>query len=102
METQYTPGPWRLDNDELRSGVFSDNENYHGIEAGDGYLKDGQGFNCTGFMTKADAQLIAAAPGLYEALNDLLNDCINFDNGNLTLAFQEKASDALRKARGEQ
>ena len=48
-----------------------------------------------------DSHLIAAAPELYEALNDLLNDCINFDGGKLTDVFMEKASRALKKARGE-
>ena len=49
----------------------------------------------------ANANLIAAAPELYEALNDLLNDCINFDGGRLTSIFQVNASKALRKASGK-
>lgn len=36
---------------------------------------------------------------LYEALNDLLNDCINFDGGKLTRAFMKRASDVLAKSR---
>lgn len=47
-------------------------------------------------------QLIACASELYDALNDLLNDCINFDGGKLTEAFLVKASRTLAKARGEQ
>ena len=46
-------------------------------------------------------ELISAAPDLYEALNDLLNDVINFDDGNLTEVFQINATKALAKARGE-
>lgn len=34
---------------------------------------------------------------LKEALNDLLNDCINFDGGNLSECFMIKASDALKE-----
>lgn len=32
---------------------------------------------------------------LEETLGNLLNDCINFDDGNLTSVFQEEASQAL-------
>jgi len=98
-ETKFTPGPWRLDHDPIGSGVFSDNENYHGVEAGHGFIKDGVGFNCTGFMSKADARLIAAAPELFEALSDLLN--VTEMQGIDGDAEMEAARYALRKARGE-
>jgi hypothetical protein len=31
------------------------------------------------------------------ALNDLLNDCINFDDGTLTPVFMENASNVLKR-----
>jgi hypothetical protein len=49
---------------------------------------------------RANARLIAAAPDLLEALRNLLNDCINFDGGRLTLGFQVDATRAIAKAEG--
>ena len=41
--------------------------------------------------------LIAQRDAALNALNDLLNDCINFDDGNLTPVFQESASALLKR-----
>ncbi|MCZ6468043.1 MAG: hypothetical protein O6499_00150 [Candidatus Dadabacteria bacterium] len=42
-----------------------------------------------------DANKVDRIKELETALNNLLNDCINFDDGNLTKVFQEEASKAL-------
>lgn len=44
----------------------------------------------------ADAHLIAAAPEMYEALNNIINDCSGFMD-----EYLEPAIEALAKARGE-
>lgn len=38
---------------------------------------------------------------LVEALNDLLNDCINFDGGKLSDCYMEQASKLLKTIKGE-
>ena len=38
---------------------------------------------------------------LQVTLNDLLTDCINFDDGNLTISIMKRASDLLEKLEGE-
>jgi len=88
-ETKFTPGPWVISNSgsAYMEGTI--------ILTSDGYRE------IAGVWQDEDAHLIAAAPELYEALNDLLNDCINFDGGKLTDIFMVKASRALAKARGE-
>ncbi len=110
-EARFTPGPWRLDHDPLLSGVFSDDENYHGIEAGNGFISGGYGFKCTGFMSKNDAALIVAAPYLYEALEFAVRELRLVRDGSLhgtpNSVFAlipeaiEKADAALSRARGE-
>lgn len=112
-EVRFTKGPWRLDHDPLGSGVFLDNDNYHGIEAGNGFISSGSGFNCTGFMSKEDASLIAAAPDLYAALTALAHHCEAMEAQNADYhelaeggipRFSQPLADAfaaLSRARGE-
>lgn len=66
---KFTPGPWRLDDDAFGSGIYVHNDDYHGVDAGRGYLdRDTMtGFNVCAHMSIADAALIAAAPDLFEA-----------------------------------
>lgn len=62
----HTPGPWILDSPAYGEMVDRD---YHFIDAGCGYCGDGEdGFGLRGYMSLADARLIAAAPDLLEAL----------------------------------
>ena len=104
-EARFTLGPWRLDHDPLGSGVFSDNEDYHGIEAGDGFISGGSGFNCTGFMSKYDATLIAASPELHaavEALTKAIRESAPYKRGDLYMDDVLRIADAaLSRARGE-
>ncbi|MGY2363714.1 hypothetical protein ACW9IO_14275 [Pseudomonas azotoformans] len=73
MEIKHTPGPWVVDPDsptdispadDLRLGIASIS---HADEAGGRWL--------FGDQSKANAKLIAAAPDLLEALEDLLSRC---------------------------
>ena len=92
--SNWTKGPWTL----RTTGAHWNNPALENIE-----ICYGTDIECVcdTVYEMADAQLISAAPDLYEALNDLLNDVINFDDGNLTEAFQINATKALAKARGE-
>ena len=67
---EHTKGPWLLDCRYLHSPTLASG-GYHTIDAGDrvnspkrGYV----GFSIAGFMSDADARLIAAAPDLLTAL----------------------------------
>jgi hypothetical protein len=69
----HTPGPWRLNDPHAgRNHVLC--ETYHSIDGGIGFLPDDpaeQGFGVTGYMTLADARLMAAAPEMFKTLSDL-------------------------------
>lgn len=74
---KHTPGPWseyvRVINGEC-------DETYRTIEAGAGFFdKEERGFALTGFISEADARLIAAAPDMLDELRHLLEDCIETD-----------------------
>lgn len=88
MKAEFTPGPWI---------TFTHNNSF-GVQMGE----DG-GFLMNQFMNRAkeNAQIISAAPEMYKALNDLLNDCINFGGDNLSDCYLKSAALALAKARGE-
>jgi len=65
MSAAFTPGPWRLDDQERHHNL---SEDYHAIDAGPGYYVKSGGFCLTGFMTRADARLIAEAPTMFDLL----------------------------------
>ncbi|CCB64433.1 hypothetical protein [Hyphomicrobium sp. MC1] len=110
-ETRFTPGPWFV------SGVrFRMNGNdWHSINRyNDEKLKD-ENIACVGFDPRTglgfhDAKLIAAAPDLYEALNNLVATVLDYERvNNLSPApgrkccwdATEHAINALSKALGE-
>jgi len=86
-DTKFTPGPWIAHETGLaRSGVPE-----HEIH----WTDDGE---CVAEIVHgiANAQLIAAAPELYEALTRC-----KFDSLNMTFADLEFCKAAMAKARGE-
>jgi hypothetical protein len=65
---EHTKGPWRLDDPIHATHI---DETYHFIDAGDGLSHDASGFGISGFLSLANARLIAAAPELLDALKRL-------------------------------
>lgn len=70
-KTQFTPGPWKQEPAHLTNEKLDIDENYIRIIAGEGFFIGGDGFEITGYMSTANARLIAAAPDMYDILNIL-------------------------------
>lgn len=84
-ETKWTPGPWRKNKEFPYDTVASSKH-----------------FICQVFPTyddksKYNADLISAAPELYDALKETLEIAARYESGD----YIERANAAMRKARGE-
>lgn len=90
MAKAYTPGPWHLEKCPCGSEYCA----YWGIKPA------GQFYQGTGFE-KADAQLVSAAPDLYEALNDIMRVIATDELVPESVSYMRQARTALAKARGE-
>ena len=94
-EPKFTPGPWVVDiNDgeiEICADVQPDGDYISiAIINGDDNFK----------RAKADADLIIAAPDMYEVLEDFCRGCLGKLETNCTCRVC-KIGQALRRARGE-
>ena len=91
MKTQYTPGPWHA------GGIT--------VYGGSGARLTVADTTCSGSMTRAEdeanAQLIAAAPDLLAALNDLTNAVTAGQHHIDTDPRITAARAAINKAKGE-
>jgi hypothetical protein len=103
VSAAFTPGPWsaraKFGHDDL-SHVFWE-------ERGAGWVRSRRlDVAHTAAFTTVDARLIAAAPELYGALSDIMENPLFQTaiggNPNMVEALMERAKDALAKARGEQ
>lgn len=102
-ETKFTPGPWRT----VRP---SDNPTKLYVRDCGGLIAEGpfpshyegqdERFAKEVDQYEANARLIAAAPELYEALDQILDDMGN-DGLSCCQAAKDQARAALAKARGE-
>lgn len=93
-ETKHTPGPWQAGRADMASIV--DGVDSKWIYAGDEYVAIASGrVTGTWETVMANAHLIAAAPELYEALEDAVD--LLTAAGYSTLEHRA----ALAKARGE-
>lgn len=91
--TKHTPGPWhhvmdgfRITIGNKKTGRTTTPHNYMVAEIPD-----------NSFIAEANARLIAAAPELLEALEDILSSGIGLSN-----RLDLKARAAIAKAKGEQ
>ena len=102
MTEKHTPGPWIA-----REKTNPDcNEGTHYITCADGALGYWRGHkqghtDSNWVLNKADAQLIAAAPELLEALSRLLDDT-QFTSIQEYADFFAQAQEVIAKATGDQ
>lgn len=95
---RHTPGPWKEHAPNIDGEV---DKTYRQITAGVGYFPgldepESAGFKLTGFISPADARLIAAAPELLAAckrLGAVIND-------HVSLADVDALDAAIAKAEG--
>ena len=108
MSEKFTPGPWYADkNGKIWRNIPSDLYEYGGKIAGDmplafvskgWYEKDE-----TPYPQQANADLIAAAPNMYDALECACDKyCIGYAGDSLVKCEDCIILKALRKARGEE
>ena len=101
--TKHTPGPWK---------AFPDNGNLvRNVAGGGGTVAHVQGHPAKYQTVKdyheiveANARLIAAAPELLEALEELIDQCIHAEGSmdyNYGKFELERAEKAIAKAKGE-
>jgi len=100
MSGAHTPGPWTMEPpnhvDIYGNPVPVD------LFTPEYWFIDGPGADVHGLMTYADARLIAAAPDLLEALQDLFIDCMacDYNDGFNTSPLAKKVRAAIAKATG--
>jgi hypothetical protein len=104
MSGKYTPGPWKQYAPEIGGEVDQD---YRTIQdEGCEPFRDG-GMYLTGFVTEANARLIAAAPDLLEACERAVDACrdnlvaYQFKNEQALLTALQVCEAAIAKAKGE-
>lgn len=94
----HTRGPWTLD-DPINVDVIEDN--YHVIEGGAGFCgREKKGFSLAGCMKIEDARLIAAAPDLLEALEEIVGYTGGADSALQDEYVIARVRAAIDKARG--
>jgi hypothetical protein len=102
VKAGHTPGPWRYLPDGpscLRTEIRK--PNYRTIEAGHGFFGDGgHGFELTGYLSEADAMLVAAAPELLAALEAVAPEGWLDDATMDHMPGIKQARAALAKAKG--
>lgn len=97
-EAKFTPGPWGLDAgfESSKPGDFDEYWQVH-----DGADAIACSANCYAENREANAHLIAAAPELYEALDNIATATHNGFNIHENSVLIAEARAALAKARGE-
>ena len=93
--SKHTPGPWFME-----QRTYDDGSTHFRITASDGHgWADDRYMSVSGCIDKRDALLIAAAPELLEALQSVLDNCLDSE---WLCAAHAKARAAIAKATGEQ
>ena len=91
--SKHTPGPWRINGNNMFRWIVADSEVF--THSGDVNRSAYGGNMVCESVHKANARLIAAAPELLEALQDMVSDHASLSAA--TLAF---ARAAIAKATG--
>ena len=92
--SKHTPGPWFIE-----QRTYDDGNTHFRITASEGHGWAGNRYmSVSGCIDEHDALLIAAAPELLEALEDLLDNCLDSEG---LCAAHAKARAAIAKATGE-
>lgn len=102
---QYTPGPWKwIEQSGGGRALVTDHPDYDGVII-ESSMEEGIGFMNEG---KNDADLIAAAPDMYEALEEAFNVLISCsvpaggaDDSKHVVEAKKSACKALAKANGD-
>lgn len=105
-ETKHTPGPWSWSRYDFRDGfhglysgdtpvIYPQHEN-HGDD-GDAWFSTDEDYYGETALREADAHLIAAAPDLLEALQELLP----LWSSGIDEPWVQRAHEAIAKATGE-
>jgi hypothetical protein len=89
--SKHTPGPWRM-----RTERSIDRGTAYGIETCEADWKRTRSVVPPLYINEADARLIAAAPDMLEALEEVMS-C----EENEQMRWAQKARAAIAKARGE-
>ena len=101
--SKHTPGPWTFTSEQILDdgvAIHDDIRCFH-LQSGDTVVLDGCGCcESPRLDNPADARLIAAAPDLLEALENLA-DYIDERAGDNDCRPLENARAAIRKAKGE-
>ena len=105
-ETKFTPTPWEILDDAIVffEPVCCGNDVVYGGCCG---CPDASPVHIASFSNEADANLIAAAPDLYEALNSCACELahlikqLKIREKSIVVTTYNKALAALAKARGE-
>ncbi len=93
--SKHTPGPWIFEERVAGFDILAPESVYYVAE----YL----GVDCGVIDNIADACLIAAAPELLEALEEIVKEyCENPDNGRTLRWAIDGAKEAIAKAKGEE
>jgi len=91
MKTTHTPGPWATN--QLYSKVLADDKEICEV----GVNSHVEEFNYEEY--KANAKLIAAAPELLEALQNLVEKCLHTDGYSQKVDELYHAQQAIQKAK---
>ncbi|MHB1419526.1 MAG: hypothetical protein ACYCX4_08020 [Bacillota bacterium] len=99
--SEFTPGPWKLDKFYKANIAEGFSKVIAGVHNGKVVADWPQGTNTSPQEHHSNANLIAAAPDMYEALEELFNLLEEYQPNWYLNGHYKRALAALQKARGE-
>lgn len=97
MKTKFTPGPWKMAANSVQTAINTEDNEKHiaMVNYNQRYMTENEHY--------ANATLIAAAPELYNVLQEAVDEEEAYNSGKRVYALWfEKAKAVLAKARGEE